>query len=64
MGKIVDFVKYREKAVPNQRDGLYVETQPPFVIIGSWENGDIWNRCLRLRNRLASRHENHQEKYT
>jgi hypothetical protein len=49
MGKIVDFVKYREKAVPNQRDGLYVEAQPPFVIIGSWENG-----AFRKEYRLMS----------
>ena len=27
MGKVVDFVSFKEKAAPNRRDGLYVEAQ-------------------------------------
>ena len=49
MGKIVDFVSFKEKAAPNRRDGLYVEAHPPFVIVGSRENG-----ALRKEYRLIS----------
>jgi hypothetical protein len=46
LGEVLDFVKYREKAVGSRigakwREGIYLETAPPFIIFKEYRGGVI-----------------------